>query len=789
MSSEACREPDCGGTIVEGYCDTCGTAPAAVPSAAAARRATAAPDGSPCREPDCAGTISDGYCDTCGTAPVREGTAPAQERSGTQSVTGTAHTGTRSVRTHSTSSRSRRRLGAGMVEVPRVPRVDPSTVVLADPRVPEDKRFCANCERPVGRAHDGTSGRTEGFCPHCGARFSFAPKLSRGDLVGHQYEVAGPIAHGGLGWLYLAVDRKVSDRWVVLKGLLNSADPDALAAALAERRFLAQVEHPNIVKIFNFVEHAGADGIPVGYIVMEYVGGTSLTQLLRRHREATGAHLPPEQAIAYVLEMLPALGYLHSLGLAYCDFKPDNVMQSDEQLRLIDLGAVMAMDDQDSPIYGTIGYQAPEIAETGPTVATEVHTVGRTLAVLMMALPQRAGRIDELPARTAEPLLATHESLYRFLVRATAADPDARFASMEEMSDQLTGVLRTVLSARTGTPHPGLSANFGPPRGVFGVATATSSDASVTSAGLDADDIIAALPVPLVDPADSGSALLATTSGRTPAALEAAFEAGLRAVATGDAESVEIPLRLIRAALESGDAVDARRRIDDLAGSIGEDWRLTWYRGQACLLAGEFDAAATEFDAIFGALPGEPAAQLALAAAAELSGSSRAAGYYESVWRTDRSFVSAAFGLARLHRAAGDRAGAVEVLDQVDRASARYVDAAIAAVETLLAGRAPADITEALLREGGLRIEGLVIESKNRAAQVRRGVLDAALEWLSAGHAAAEPGPLLGHDLDLDGVRSGLEGCYRDLAHDARNLWIRFELVDRANRIRPRTVL
>ena len=71
-----------------------------------------------------------------------------------------------------------------------------------------------------------------------------------------------------------------------------------------------------------------------------------------------------------------------------------------------------------------------------------------------------------------------------------------------------------------------------------------------------------------MDPADSGAALLATTSGRAPAELEAAFEAGLRAVATGDAESVEIPLRLIRAALESGDAVDAASRQQFLQKSI-----------------------------------------------------------------------------------------------------------------------------------------------------------------------------------------------------------------------------
>ena len=96
--------------------------------------------------------------------------------------------------------------------------------------------------------------------------------------------MAGCLAHGGLGWIYLARDKNVSDRWVVLKGLLNSGDPDAVAAAIAERQFLAQVEHPLIVEIYNFVTHDGA-----GYIVMEYVGGTSLKTLLKERMAATAA--------------------------------------------------------------------------------------------------------------------------------------------------------------------------------------------------------------------------------------------------------------------------------------------------------------------------------------------------------------------------------------------------------------------------------------------------------------------------------------------------------------------
>ncbi|WP_328402035.1 serine/threonine-protein kinase [Nocardia sp. NBC_00403] len=785
-----CQELGCGGAIEDGYCVVCGTAPAEATSVAASENAVSVPnpvstEGAACAESGCTGTIVDGYCDECGTAPaVRTTTSATSARSAS---TGTNRSSGRSVRTgRSTSSKAsaRGRLGAGMVDVPRVPRIDPATAIMRIPEVAESKRFCGKCERAVGRGRDGVPGRTEGFCPNCGTRFSFTPKLSKGDLVGGQYEVAGCLAHGGLGWIYLATDRNVSDRWVVLKGLLNSGDVDAMAAAMAEKRFLAEVEHPSIVKIHNFVEHTGPDGIAVGYIVMEYVGGTSLKQILRGRRDTDGGYLPPAQAIAYILEMLPALGYLHSLGLAYCDFKPDNVMQTDEQLKLIDLGAVIAMDDQDSNIYGTIGYQAPEIAESGPTVATEVYTVGRTLAVLVMNVPQQGGHFGELPGPATEPLLSKYDSLHRFLVRATDAEPEARFSSTEEMADQLTGVLREVLSTDDGVPRPGMSAYFGPPRAVFGVG----ADAVVAPG-----TVVAALPVPLVDPGDSGAALLATTTGSTPAELASAFEAGLRAVVTKRGESVEIPLRLVRAALEVGDSAGAERRLDGLAETLPGDWRLAWYRGQARLLAGDFDTARAEFDAVYAALPGEAAPKLALAAVAELAGAEaapqEASRYYDTVWRTDHSFASAVFGLARLRRARGDREGAVAALDQVDAASALHSEARIAAVETMLTGRAAAELSESLLWDAGARVERLRLDSKRRGAQIRMRVLDAALAWLAAGKVPSAHETLLGARLDQDGVRIGLERCYRDLARETDNMWTRFELVDRANRIRPRTTL
>ena len=126
-----------------------------------------------------------------------------------------------------------RRLGGGLVEIPRVPEIDPIAALMTNPVVAESKRFCWNCGRPVGRSTPDGRALSEGWCPHCGSTYSFLPQLIPGELVAEQYEIKGCIAHGGLGWVYLAFDKNVNDRPVVLKGLVHSGDAEAQAIAMA----------------------------------------------------------------------------------------------------------------------------------------------------------------------------------------------------------------------------------------------------------------------------------------------------------------------------------------------------------------------------------------------------------------------------------------------------------------------------------------------------------------------------------------------------------------------------
>ncbi|WP_455360057.1 tetratricopeptide repeat protein [Streptomyces sp. SYSU K21746] len=1062
MSEAAkCQRPGCEGAYEdmgggELYCGTCGLAPVVAPNGALSSPPTGIAGGR-------GGGSNSSSARSGSQASARSSHSARSSRSSTsrrsvsgrlsRSLSGAASARSVSVRSSgsTTASSGRNRLGAGLVAVPEVPRPDPAAAVLENPEVPERKRFCSrsDCGAPVGRARGERPGRTEGFCTKCGHPYSFVPKLRTGDIVHGQYEVAGCLAHGGLGWVYLAYDRAVSDRWVVLKGLLDTGDQDAMEAAISERRFLAEIEHSNIVRIYNFVEHLDQrTGSMDGYIVMEYVGGKSLKEIANDRRGPSGKRdpLPVEQACAYGIEALEALGHLHSRNLLYCDFKVDNAIQQQDQLKLIDMGAVRRMDDDESAIYGTVGYQAPEVAEVGPSVASDLYTVARTLAVLTFDFQGYTNVfVDSLPDPDSIEVFQQYESFYRLLVRATDPDPARRFASAQEMAEQLTGVLREVVALQTGRPRPQLSTLFGPelrvtdtvlfaeqtedvsrlgarrapagrgflgrrpapaaalppgaippqpktggasagtpaggvggvphgagaigaaathaagrPAGPLGAApaggspyggTATgpgtpgyggvgaaygpaagdnpevygapgatgagptggipgapgyggvvaggeggnapyataagaggaygspgASGGSVTALGgagamggnpevygapgatgagpaggipgapgyggvvaggesgnapyataagaggaygspgasggsgtalggagaargtqhfigapgataylaaLDSRGTALALPVPRVDPNDPNAGFLAGLMASAPAELIAALQAA-------PADSVERRLRELRARLEMGEVRAAGTALEALEADHPDDWRVVWYRGVASLVTGDNESAALSFDAIYDAFPGEAAPKLALAVCAEVLGQlDNAAEYYRLVWTTDPGYVSAAFGLARVQLAAGDRTSAVRTLESVPEASIHYTAARVAAVRARLRQRAAHDplmddLTAAAGQVEALRQFGL---DAVRREQLSAEVLGTALDWVLSGSRGARPvqTALLGSQLDERGLRFGLERSYRVLARLAQRGEERIELVERANRFRPRT--
>ncbi|HML50943.1 MAG TPA: tetratricopeptide repeat protein [Propionicimonas sp.] len=766
-----CRQPGCTGTIIDGYCDVCGMPGLSMPVGDARpgfRPATAASGA--CPQPGCTGQIMDGYCNVCGLPAATAAPTAAAGAESTRTRTsvqlgatafGSARVtsfGDRLVKRRAAAVKQTGQIGAGLTSVPPAPALDPAKAILPKPDVPLSARICSRCGTKVGQGAENVASRSEGFCPSCGAPYSFTVKLTAGEVVANQYEVVGALAHGGMGWIYLAKDRNVSGRWVVLKGLLNSDDADALAAAVGEQRFLARTEHPLIVEIYNVVTHHDAV-----YIVMEYVGGRSLKQLLKQRRVANNDQpdpLPVEQSLAFLIEILPALGYLHSLGLLYCDLKPDNVIQVGNSLKLIDLGGVRHANDEDSAIYGTIGFQAPEVPTLGPSIASDIFTVGRTLLMLSADVPgfQTTSEFTIPPAHEL-PAFAEQDSLYRLLLKCCAPDPSDRFVSAEDLREQMLGVLREVVASRRA-----------------GVGSASASSAlfeSPTVAGHGYP--LGSLPQLRQDPSDPQVDFLDRIGGEP-------VQTRLESLSHPPAWSTGVWLARGQAALEAGRTAMVEECVTHLLDDDPWQWRALWLAGLGALAAKDYGKAQSAFNAVYGELPGELAPKLALATACELGGEyDLAEVLYRICASTDAAYVTpSAFGLSRIRRQRNDLAGAMRALEMVPTTSRGYPESQRLRATTVVAAARTAD--EMAIAFDAVATAPLEpqVETEARAVLLRRALL------LTSQGVVVHRG---GAPLTPTVMLSDLADCYRRLAALSTSASTRAGYVDLANSLRPWSLL
>ncbi|WP_157983526.1 tetratricopeptide repeat protein, partial [Nocardiopsis sp. TNDT3] len=293
-------------------------------------------------------------------------------------------------------------------------------------------------------------------------------------------------------------------------------------------------------------------------------------------------------------------------------------------------------------------------------------------------------------------------------------------------------------------------------------------------------DAAALLPAPLIDQSDPAAQHLRGFQTLPPEELVPA----LRAMPSPTPETLLMLVRALVTVGRQGEAMDVLQRFSEV---VPGDWRTMWYLAVAELSTGRFRDARDHFDELYDHLPGELAPKLALALACERTGEHEtAARLFRAVWNTDRSFVSAAFGLARIRLVQGDRAAATAVLDTVPELSRLHVHAQTALIAVLAAhhqGTGAADFVQA-----GRRLERIGLDGES-ADRLTVRVLESALGWLGAGAGAPAGEELLGAPFTENGVRANLERRYRALAQRAVAPSERYELVDRANSLRPVTLL
>ena len=263
-----------------------------------------------------------------------------------------------------------------------------------------------------------------------------------GEVLSGRYHMMARIAGGGMGDVYRAQDLLL-DRAVAIKVLQPNlaADPELVGRFKLEARAVARLTHPNVVAVYDW----GAEDERTYFMVMEYVAGTDLRDVLVTH-----GSLEPAHAVEVAIAVCDALNAAHMEGLVHRDIKPENVLIARTgRVKVADFGiAAVADADRTMPgvIPGTLRYLSPEqAAGRRATHASDVWAAGAVLAECLTGRPPLQGAGTDLMKRRAqEPpeapsVLAplTPRELDDIVVKACALDPSQRFKDASYMADAL----------------------------------------------------------------------------------------------------------------------------------------------------------------------------------------------------------------------------------------------------------------------------------------------------------------------------------------------------------------
>jgi eukaryotic-like serine/threonine-protein kinase len=293
-------------------------------------------------------------------------------------------------------------------------------------------------------------------------------------LLGGRYELDGVVGRGGMAEVYRARDIRL-DRVVAVKTLREdlARDQTFQARFRREAQSAASLNHPSIVAVYDTGEDSsGNSHIP--YIVMEYVDGRTLRDLLRDDRR-----LLPERAGEITDGVLRALDYSHNHGIVHRDIKPGNVMLTrGGQVKVMDFGIARAVSDaqatmtQTAQVIGTAQYLSPEQARGERVDArSDLYSTGCLLYELLTGRPPFLGdspvaiayqhvRENPIPPSHLDPEVPQWADA--IVLRAMAKDPGERYQSAAQMRGDIQRALSGMPVAGPRTATYGTTQRMGP---------------------------------------------------------------------------------------------------------------------------------------------------------------------------------------------------------------------------------------------------------------------------------------------------------------------------------------
>lgn len=271
--------------------------------------------------------------------------------------------------------------------------------------------------------------------------------IEKGQKINDRYEVIKSIGEGGMANVYLAYDT-ILDRRVAVKVLRGDLSNDEKFVRRFQREALSasSLSHPNIVEMYDVGEDNG-----IYYIVMEYIEGVTLKQLIKKR----GA-LTLSEAIDIMLQITDGISQAHDSYIIHRDLKPQNIMiKEDGTIKITDFGIAMALNStqltQTNSVMGSVHYLPPEQASgKGSTIRSDIYSMGILFyEILTGSLPFKGDNAveialkqmrDEIPSvRKKNP--AIPQSVENVIIKATAKNPKNRYSDAKEMHADLLTVL------------------------------------------------------------------------------------------------------------------------------------------------------------------------------------------------------------------------------------------------------------------------------------------------------------------------------------------------------------
>ncbi|MGY6023903.1 Stk1 family PASTA domain-containing Ser/Thr kinase [Streptomyces spinosirectus] len=271
--------------------------------------------------------------------------------------------------------------------------------------------------------------------------------------LGGRYELGQVLGRGGMAEVYLAHDTRLG-RQVAVKTLRAdlARDPSFQARFRREAQSAASLNHPAIVAVYDTGEDY-IDGVSIPYIVMEYVDGSTLRELLH-----SGRKLLPERTLEMTIGILQALEYSHRAGIVHRDIKPANVMLTrNGQVKVMDFGIARAMGDsgmtmtQTAAVIGTAQYLSPEQAKGEQVDArSDLYSTGCLLYELLTVRPPFVGdspvavayqHVREEPQAPSVFDPEITPEMDAIVLRALVKDPNYRYQSADEMRADIEACL------------------------------------------------------------------------------------------------------------------------------------------------------------------------------------------------------------------------------------------------------------------------------------------------------------------------------------------------------------